>query len=555
MGFGVCACASNGLEALEAIEKENPDVVVIDIKMPTMDGIELCKILYETKPRIKKIILSGYEDFEYAQKAIEYNVNAYLLKPLNEKKLFEELRKLKTLLDSEKAEEMGKINNRILLENNIKMHWQLLGFKLINSNFIPDANLLGFADGSILNISIENTCIIAATIQNEKSGVYLTDKYLNACMDYWTKMNYPVFLDNNILVILPNSNTKLFQKQIIYEANEFKEWIDLNIESVTLNAGIGSFVPFKDINKSKTEAYYTLDYTFFKNKGTILTVSDIRSDISNIILKAFKKDRKLFDFDINIDIDKDIDKDIEKDIDKDIDKDKDRIKSKLHEAFILAAEGFIDKMFEEKFKNFTIDLKHFFDEILLAGINNRLTVFLRCVEVYILFVKRINDRKFSIEYITTDELYTKISRSINSTELLILFNDILLNMVNQILAIINDEDSFIIQKIKAFIKSNFNTDLSLNKLAEEFFLNPSYLSTYFKKETGITISEYITKVRVNNSKELLKNLDLPIYNIAEKVGYSDYRYFCTVFKKLCGVSPLQYRLNELKYGEIPENDI
>ena len=100
-GFSVAGDAENGIEALELLEKLEPDLILTDIKMPLMTGLELARKAREIRPATKLVILSGYDDFEYAQEAFKYNVIRYLLKPISASELTEELEKIKVEMDAE----------------------------------------------------------------------------------------------------------------------------------------------------------------------------------------------------------------------------------------------------------------------------------------------------------------------------------------------------------------------------------------------------------------------------------------------------------------------
>lgn len=104
LGFALVGEAENGQEALELAEQLKPDVVLTDIKMPFMDGLELCRILTQRLPAAKFVVFSGFDEFEYAKQAIRMNVSEYILKPINAPELSEVLRKLKSQLDAERAQ-------------------------------------------------------------------------------------------------------------------------------------------------------------------------------------------------------------------------------------------------------------------------------------------------------------------------------------------------------------------------------------------------------------------------------------------------------------------
>ena len=105
LGYEVVGSAENGVEALELAEHLHPDVIMTDIKMSFMDGLQLCEHIAEKMPSVKMIIFSGFDDFEYAQKAIKLNVTEYLLKPVNAQELTQTLKKLKSQLDQELADQ------------------------------------------------------------------------------------------------------------------------------------------------------------------------------------------------------------------------------------------------------------------------------------------------------------------------------------------------------------------------------------------------------------------------------------------------------------------
>jgi two-component system response regulator YesN len=103
------------------------------------------------------------------------------------------------------------------------------------------------------------------------------------------------------------------------------------------------------------------------------------------------------------------------------------------------------------------------------------------------------------------------------------------------------KNSRIIHKIRSIVQEGYARELSIAKIAEEVFLTPNYISLIFKKETGETITDYITRIRIGKAKELLRTTDLKVMEISERVGYENPHYFSTVFKKTVGLHPLKYR--------------
>ena len=120
----------------------------------------------------------------------------------------------------------------------------------------------------------------------------------------------------------------------------------------------------------------------------------------------------------------------------------------------------------------------------------------------------------------------------------------MLDLAGQVSNLKNDCNHVIFQ-IRNYINENYSKKLTLNDLADIFHINHTYLSTLFKKETGMNISEYIQLIKIENAKKLLTGSNYKIQLISEKVGFTDYTYFCTIFKKAAGVSPLQFRLQSV----------
>lgn len=99
----------------------------------------------------------------------------------------------------------------------------------------------------------------------------------------------------------------------------------------------------------------------------------------------------------------------------------------------------------------------------------------------------------------------------------------------------------VINAIKEYINANYTEDLTVAKIAEKVYLSPCYTNYIFRKETGETLMEYLSRIRINKAKALLKNTLLKVYEVAEQVGFKSNSYFCSVFKEHCGMTPLEYR--------------
>ena len=141
-----------------------------------------------------------------------------------------------------------------------------------------------------------------------------------------------------------------------------------------------------------------------------------------------------------------------------------------------------------------------------------------------------------------DEVFADLSRSETLNEFINKFDTHLKNIAEQINKIKSTQENTLTFRIKQYIEDNYDKKLTLKEMADNFSLNASYLSAYFKKNTGVNLFEYILKVRMDKAKNFLKYSDEQVTIIAENIGFQDYRYFCKTFKKETGVTPLQFRL-------------
>lgn len=155
IGFQVVGTAEDGKAAMDIVRSYSPDVLVADIRMPVMDGLELLKIVSSKHPNIKKIVVSGYNDFKYAQQALKYEVADYLLKPLKENELLEAFSRIRISLDAQRniikqntlqlndnytysSEEIAHMVETYIKEN----YTQEINFDLISQNFNFTSNYL-----------------------------------------------------------------------------------------------------------------------------------------------------------------------------------------------------------------------------------------------------------------------------------------------------------------------------------------------------------------------------------------------------------------------------
>lgn len=509
-GFIVVGDAENGQEALEKAEKLQPDVIMTDIKMPFMDGLELGKKLAELMPSTKIIVFSGYDDFEYAHKAIKINVIEYVLKPINSLELTEVLKRLKEQLDKEYDE---KRNLQTLYKHYIDSlpvirEQFLVGSiegRISEEQWEEQATDLGidFKDNylSVALIHLDATSITnhpdGKSLKKESSLITISiKKIVDENMNKYCK--FVSFLYSDMVVIIGSFEKKDDILLFIRGINEVCK-IYKRIMGLTISAGVGHIYdnPFK-IRFSYRTAQSALDYRFILGTGKAIYIDDVEPDNSIQLQFDEQEERSLLN------------------------------------AIKISSEEEIAKIIDKLFKKIE-DLLLPFNQYRIY-IMEIMTSILKLVQAYKLDIIEIFGENFNgyIYIDSFDSIYEMKKWFINKS---IKVNDcIKRERINS--------SMLLIEKAKQYVNDNYNDcELSVEKLCSHLHVSPTYFSTIFKRQTEMNFVNYLTTVRLEEAVKLLNTTDDKTYIIAEKVGYPEANYFSYVFKRKFGVSPSKYRKN------------
>ena len=507
-GFEIIADAENGRDALEKAEKLKPDIIITDIKMPFMDGIELGKKITEIMPSTKLIILTGFDDFKYAREAIKINVIDYVLKPINSAEFSEILSKLKIQLDREYDEKrniesiynnykksipvireqflIGAIEGRI---NDDKWNEDIKTLDIdLNYKYYSVISIRG--DGSFLFNNLEN-------IANEKDLSLISISIKNIVDEelgkYCKFISFPYY-DNTVVIV--NFNTKEEILNIIKGINEICS-IYKRIMNFKISAGIGHiFMEIAEMKSSYKSSQNALEYRFILGSGKGIYIEDVEP---NTVIKLQLDDSNERNMLNAIKIGGHIE-----------------IRNEINNIFKKAEESLLP------FNQYRIYLMEI------------MTSLLKLVQAYKFDINDIFGEDFNcyakLEHFESIQLMKEwfISKAI-------IVNDFIKKeRVNS--------THLLVEKAKKYIYENYSdSELSVEKMCKELHVSPTYFSTIFKKETEMNFVNYLTTIRLEEAVKLLNTTDDKTYVIAASVGYPEANYFSYVFKKKYGVSPLKYR--------------
>lgn len=501
IGFELVGSAENGQEALEMAEALHPDVVMTDIKMPFMDGLTLGKRLAEIMPTAKLVIFSGFDDFEYAQKAIQINVAEYILKPIDATELTSVLRRIKTQLDGEFAEKRNVELLRERYQNSLpvlreQFYTRLLDGRISPSRIEEQSALYGielpgkFLSVALTHLDADDDAPIRQRELLPLSLRQLIDENLGRRCDFISTL-----YNDSVAVIAGFENAEQVlelidgMNQICKQARRFL--------GLTLTVGIGSPCESpSELRLAASGARSALDYRVLIGAGRAIYIEDVEPDPTAHI--PFDERDK---HDLNA-----------------------AIKLGTPEHISAAAERLIGRLRESRLPIGQYQL--YFMEVLAELVKLTRTYQLDMAEVF----GRDFDGNF---HLTGFDSLDALS---------VWFTDICLKISSLIRRERTNSSKETAENAKHFIAENYaDFDISVEMLCAHLHVSPAYFSTLFKKETGMSFVAYLTQIRMDKAVELLSTTEDKTYEISLKVGYSEPNYFSYVFKKQFGMSPTKYR--------------
>jgi two-component system response regulator YesN len=500
-GIEICGTAVNGQNALEMIEEYSPEIVISDIRMPIMNGLELAKASREKYGRIPLFIfLTSYEEFQLIKEAMSYEAIDYLIKlELNADALSEAVKKALSRLDTLQVSLEYKESGRPLLQS----YFEKFFMRLLHNLFENEEQFL--LQAKDLKLDFEESCYFAAFCEIREDS--------HKDMDYTKLMNlynstlqmakeiigkhlpaYVFSLDmKHFAVIFHLPKTENFKEDIISQCFINTAEMVHNYFNVSLFTGVGTPVIHPlNISESYQEARQAFARSSDEEPAVIFTSSDTSSMRNAFNISVFKSEiTKAFnEFDTDV-LYKTLTEIIE-----------------LFEShpmrFSQAADG-------------ACNILYLALSLLPDGEKNMAEIF-----------SAYNDGYRSIYRFTT---VSQISEWMST------FRDGLCEVLKSKR---KTYKAHVITNVQKYINNHITEKLSLNEVAGIFGLSPNYLSILFKKNCQLGFSEYIAQAKVNKAKTLLLEQDMKIYEAADQLGFESAFYFSKVFKKVTGLSPREF---------------
>lgn len=498
LGIDVIATAKNGLAALELAEQTPPDIVLSDVRMPKMDGIELAINIRSRFPQCKIIFLSGYSDKEYLKSAINLKAVSYIEKPIQIEEIKTVIRETVALCKKEERQkaQTDKLNN--LLNENEPFIRQEVTLELIKEN--PDVSNLSvkYEDlyqmlGSAHSFIVYSIAINWGSSVDNDTRIDCRRTLLKIFCDLAELNNLAGFTEDNQMTIISTKtqDCKLSAFQI---AMKLADELSSNARGLfTFSVGIGTPTPdYKNLQESYYTACSAVQNQFYDSTKNIFEYREWSGS-------CFKVEKSVYtDF-----------------------------KTVLKKRDFTGATGIIKNITDRA----AIEMDNDINSVKNVFFNLLLIIFEVARENHFINKAQDSEKKYIWQEIDATRTLASLSKYVHTH-------------VETILVQANDRDSVNhkIHVIMKYVHEHYaENSLTIQAIAENVYLSQTYLCAFFKKSTGKTLNEFITEVRIEKSKELLKDSNIKLYEIATSIGFTDANYFSTLFKKYTGYTPSEFR--------------
>jgi two-component system, response regulator YesN len=492
-GYVVAAEADNGEEALRLIPTVQPDLVITDIRMPVLDGLELIRAVSEQggyQPAF--IIISGYHDFKYAQQALRYGVHDYILKPIDEEELEQTLSKLSPSLSMKKLHRLNK--EKSVGESLLQL--------LISGSARPEDER-ELADALQVTSSAPYSFAVFEPHANGSSAADTPDAKLVA--DAMAHASAMGTADASAIpwTELPGGRLGLLidSRRLQGHGGKLELFLRALHSSITKQLGISAAIyagkPVDRITRL-IEAYQTAveaaQYKFALDGSPVICYEQVQETPLYVL-----------------------------------DMDSELYKQLLQQLEEQQQEGFqraVDQMFQQfQYKRFAPS----------AVVN----VITRCVIQVIQLIKEMEGDETQLEALP--DMLDWQHRSLSPKGVKELFIRFMTQAAQYMDQLRKEQAKGGIQKIKKYIEAHYTENISLKSIAAAFYMNPVYLGQLFRKTYGFYFNDFLLHLRIDEAKKLLRQTDQRIYEIAQRVGFQNPDYFVTQFEKLEHLTPTEYR--------------
>lgn len=477
--------AGNGKEALELIEKKDPQIIITDMNMPIMDGSTLLGRLSECYPEKAIIVISGYKDFEYAKKAISSNAINYILKPFSKEELQESIQQAILQIEN-KNEITTRLEHSETEKETVKYEYDLQLVKNMLHGYSQDD--LRFSSQKMMHLVSYPILLFTAYSKSPLETVEFQNLLTEQGLDDLS-ISIPGINSVNMHFIIVFSPKNSIQRLGEVLSQCFKDSKKFNSYSLGIS----------DVHDNLSELH----------TAYLETIAALNS-------RLIGKDFGCYYFSVQ--------------------------QEPVKEVQWLRIDELLFRMETGDLEAVKKLMNELFDFFVSAPNCSLYDVKLFCYQIS-------NRARFVMtnyfEQVSTQASSSSVQNIMNSLFSFEEVRNYYVQFFLNITDILQEENVYKIhdpvEKVKIYIERNYGKELSVEFVSSLFYLNRSYLSHLFKSRTKMNYVDYVNKVRIEKAKELIKSNQKKMYQIAKMVGYDNVKYFYRVFKKYEGITPKEYQ--------------
>lgn len=503
----VIALAENGMEALTLCEELKPDILFTDIGMPYLNGIEVAQKLKAQNIKSRIIIVSGIEDFSYAQQAIELNTVGYLLKPIKKNKLIEIVEYVVQSINDEKEHAIQFKELKSQLYRNMPTIRDRFLSDIIFRKYSNEKKIYNKCNFLHIPFSSSNPYVLCKMVIDEPSRIFsanreenyelllmsvfnITNEILNSSAGYGICFNAN---ESDFIIIFNYDDINDINdtcEEILMSLNKY---IDTKV-SIGIGKKVDSILLLFDSYKS---AESSLEYKFYSGINTIINSEDLSHKMASLEYVELHV-----------------------------------IEEKLINGIKMGTSVTVGNALSEIFNH-------------IENSSYKAEEYTKSIFIELIFItaRSLYEIQEQMHDIVGEPL--ALSNTIYQLDTYQELKHYILHIFDKITLFfhqkLNQKNTHVVKEVKEIIKSQYINNLNVKLISDQIGLTPNYISQIFKKETGLTITKYITETRINAAKELLKDSNFKVFEVAEMVGFDNSYYFSTVFKKVTGIHPSKFR--------------
>lgn len=500
LGLELIGTASSGDELLKEVAVKNPNIVITDIQMPGTNGIDAIRTIREGNNNCKIVIISGYQEFAYAHNALKYNVNDYLLKPIDAEDLNESLRNITLELSAESSNRASEHSASTVEDS--REHFISVLLPLLAKRGYESLDAVNFGYGTKFTDGVFQGMYLYIDTVREGPDIGSLNSLMGKLRDICGKMLGDICSDvlyaelGNGLLIGINYTPRADITHLL------QQMFDKICPVIHLFAGFGLTIGIGEtvselslLNRSLEHAQEIIRYRSAIGHNRLIFWDAIKARLDTV-----KSVKELDDSIVPVE---------------------------------RAIEACSPDAFEKAYNSFLSDFTEQQALINLLFIEKVCDAFSGFIESGFAHYEKAAFIKGQLEF--------EFMHCADIPSLVEAVRSIIMTELGELKKYLMDKENLPIRQAKEYIYKNYCRPIRLEDIASAVYLSPAYLSNVFKKATGENIVNFINEYRVQQAKKLLISTNMTVEEVATAVGFDSHRYFGNVFKKTMGIKPSEYR--------------